>query len=397
MIGIPVDVQQDESEWHDPPLGPSSNTPRSRSAASDIERAADLITASRRPLVLAGRGAVLANARTSLEALGDQIGALYATSLVANGFFAGHPLSLGVCGGFGSELAHTVVPQSDLVLAFGASLNQWTTMHGRLIDGESVVQCDADPAAIGANRRVRLGLVGDAAETAAALTAELVRRGHRATGFRGTPVEQQLRAYVPGEQFEANEEDGLVDPRSVVVTLNRLLPSERTITYDSGHFHWFPTPYLAVPDAAGFVAAQGFQSVGIALGTAVGAAAARPDRIALVFIGDGGTLMQLGEIDALTAQGLRVVVAILNDGAFGAEVHHFEPMGFSPELVQFGDRDLAGVARALGAAAAAVRSIGDLEQAVTKWLAGSQGPLVLDCKVNPRVRSEGLQEAFRQH
>jgi thiamine pyrophosphate-dependent acetolactate synthase large subunit-like protein len=397
VVGIPVDLQQDEAEWDEPPPGPTAGPPRSRPGPRDIELAADLIAASRRPLILAGRGAVLANARASLEALGDQIGALYATSLVANGLFAGNSLSLGVCGGFGSELTHHVVPRADLVLAFGASLNQWTTMHGRLIDGGSVLQCDSDPAAIGANGRVRLGLVGDAAETATAVTAELRRRGHRGAGFRGTPVEQQLRSYVPADEFQAIEADGLVDPRSVVVALDRLLPGERTITYDSGHFHWFPTPYLTVPDAAGFVAAQGFQSVGIGLGTAVGAAVARPDRIALVFIGDGGTLMQLGELDALIAQGLRVVVAILNDGAYGAEVHHFEPMGFSPALVQFGDRDLAGAARALGATAVTVRSLDDLVQAVTAWLSGAGGPLVLDCKVNPRVRSERLQEAFRRH
>jgi thiamine pyrophosphate-dependent acetolactate synthase large subunit-like protein len=405
VVGIPVDVQQDVAEWREylPPHG-STNVPASRPGTKDIALAADLIEASERPLVLAGRGAVLADARAGLEDLGDRIGALFATSLVANGFFAGNPLSLGVCGGFSSELVPRIVPHADLVLAFGASLNQWTTMHGRLISGGSVVQCDVEPSAIGLHGPVRLGLLGDAAETASALTAELERRGYRGTGFRGTPFERQLRSY---RAAAADDDDvaasvaaastGLVDPRSLVVALDRLLPAERTVTYDSGHFHWFPTPYLTVPDAAGFVAAQGFQSVGIGLGTALGAAVARPDRVVLLLIGDGGTFMQLGELDSLIAQGLRVVVAIFNDGAYGAEVHHFAPMGFSPELVQFGDRDLAGVARGLGATAATVRAVDDLDQVVGSWLDGGRGPLVLDCKVDPSVRSERLQEAFRQH
>jgi thiamine pyrophosphate-dependent acetolactate synthase large subunit-like protein len=397
VVGIPVDIQQEEAEWHELPAPASRNTPRGRPSDEDISRAADLIEASTRPLVLAGRGAVLADARTSLEALGDRIGSLFGTSLVANGFFSGNPLSVGVCGGFSSELVPEIVPQADLVLAFGATLNQWTTMHSTLIDRSKVIQCDTEEAAIGVNGPVQLGLIGDAAETAAALLAELERRGHSSSGFRGTDVELQLKAFVAAEQYEEVVEDGVVDPRSFVVALDRLLPQERTVTYDSGHFHWFPTPYLSVPDAAGFVAAQGFQSVGIGLGVAVGAAVARPDRTVLLCIGDGGTLMGLGDLDAIIGQNLNVVVAVFNDGAYGAEVHHFEPMGFSAEHITLGDRDLAGVAKALGGQAATIRSIAELEQSVSDWKEQGGGPLLLDCKVNPRVRSERLQEAFRRH
>lgn len=397
VVGIPVDVQEERARWHEPPPDEAVGDRRLRPGSSEVERVADLIEASSRPVVLAGRGAVLAGARSVLEALGDRIGSLFATSLVANGLFGGNPLSLGVCGGFSSELAADVLPQADLVLAFGASLNQWTTMHDKIVDRGAVVQCDSDPAAIGAHGPVRLGIVGDATETALAILAELERRGHRRSGFRGTDVERRVRSYVAADELEAVARDGLVDPRSVVVALDRSLPVERTVTYDSGHFHWFPTPYLTVPDAAGFVAAQGFQAVGVGLGVALGGSVARPDRVMLVLIGDGGVLMQLGELDSLIAQERRVVVAVFNDGAYGAEVHHFEPLGFSPEHVRFGDRDLAAVARALGAAAATVRSASDLDEAVGAWLPTARGPLVLDCKVDPSVRSERLQEAFRSH
>ncbi len=83
---------------------------------------------------------MLAGARGSLEALGERVGALYATSLRANGLFAGNPRSLGVCGGFATKQAERIVPEADLVLAFGAGLNQWTTMHGRLLGDTPVIQ-----------------------------------------------------------------------------------------------------------------------------------------------------------------------------------------------------------------------------------------------------------------
>jgi thiamine pyrophosphate-dependent acetolactate synthase large subunit-like protein len=406
VLGLPIDVQEagasEPAARLDTPGTKASasepaaplDTPRAdrRPPAAEVAAVADLVARSARPLILAGRGAVLADARAPLEALGDRIGALFATSLVANGLFAGNPLSVGVCGGFASKLAERVVRQADLVLAFGASLNQWTTMHGSLIAGAAVVHCDTDPAAIGEDR---LGLVGDAAEAAHALLDELERRGHTASGFRGGALEDEVRAYRAADDYDEVHADGLLDPRSLTVALDRALPAERTIVYDGGHFDWFPTPYLSVPDAAGFVAAQGFQAVGLGLGTAIGAAVARPDRPVLLLIGDGGTMMALGELDALVGQRLPVVVAIFNDGAYGAEVHHFGPMGLPTDLVTFGDRDFAAVARGLGARAHTIRSTDQVADAIEPWLAERDGPLVLDCKVNPDVVAERLAEAFK--
>jgi len=393
VLPLPIDLQEERGERAEPenssPPTPL-NAPRTRPAVADIAAAADLVERSARPLVLAGRGAVLARARGSLEALGERIGALYATSLVGNGLFAGNPRSLGVCGGFSTLRAERLVPEADLVLAFGASLNQWTTMHGRMLGDTAVVQCDEDRAAIGAHHPVRLGLASDAAEGAEALLEELERRDHRSAGEWG-----ELEPHAAAEEFEEQPGDGRIDPRRLVVELDRLLPAERAITYDGGHFHWFPTAYLSVPDADAFVPAQGFQSVGLGLGSAIGTAVAHPGRPVLALLGDGGAMMSLGELDSLTAQGLPVLVAIFNDAAYGAEVHHFGPLGLPTGLVEFGDRDFAAVAGALGARAAAVRAPEDLAAPVGEWLGALDGPLVLDCKVNPAVRAERLAEAFK--
>ena len=388
LLELPIDLQEELGERRAAePAGPF-NVPRTRPAPGDVEAAADLIARSERPVILAGRGAVLADARQPLEALGDRVGAVLATSLVGNGLFAGHPRSVGVCGGFSSKLAEHVIKRADLVVAFGASLNMWTTMHGTAFGDAEVVHCDADPAAIGRHHPARLGLVGDVAECAQALLEELERRG----GEPREPWDRSAESYDAAGDFDEQPGEGTIDPRRLVVELDRALPAERTVVYDGGHFHWFPTALLSVPDADGFVAAQGFQSVGLGLGTAVGAATARPDRPVLALVGDGGTMMALGELDSIAAQRLPVVVAIFNDGAYGAEVHHFGPLGLPTGLVEFGDRDFAAVARALGASAATVRTPEELAEALAVW---DGGPLVLDCKVNPAVRAERLAEAFK--
>ena len=198
VLPLPIDLQEELGERAEPESPGPFNAPRTRPAAADVAAAADLIERSERPLILAGRGAVLAGARGSLEALGERVGALYATSLVGNGLFAGNPRSLGVCGGFSTKRAERLVPEADLVLAFGASLNQWTTMHGRMLGDTPVVQCDRDPAAIGAHHDVRLGLAGDAAEAADALLEELARREHRSPGGWGELEPLRPRRRVRG-------------------------------------------------------------------------------------------------------------------------------------------------------------------------------------------------------
>jgi thiamine pyrophosphate-dependent acetolactate synthase large subunit-like protein len=396
VLSLPIDLQEEEGRRREPPPAPASASAlRSRPAAADVAAVADLVERARRPAISAGRGAVLADARRPLEALAERIGALLATSLIANGLFAGSPWSVGVAGGFSTKLAERLLPQADLVLAFGASLNQWTTMHGRMLGDADIVQCDTDPSAIGRQRPVRLGWVGDAAEAAAALCTELERRGLRATGWRKAGVAEELRTYRAADDYAPVESDGRVDPRTLTVALDRALPEERTVVMDGGHFHWFPTPFLRVPDPEGFVFTQAFQAIGLGLATAVGAAVARPDRPVLALVGDGGAMMSLGELDTITAQGLDVLVAVYNDAAYGAELHHFGPMGLPTDLVEFGDRDFAALGAALGARSATISSAEDVEESVRAWRRTGGGPLVLDCKVDPRVRAERLDEAFR--
>jgi thiamine pyrophosphate-dependent acetolactate synthase large subunit-like protein len=137
-----------------------------------------------------------------------------------------------------------------------------------------------------------------------------------------------------------------------------------------------------------------FQSVGLGLGNAIGAAVARPDRPTVAAIGDGGAFMALAEIETAARLGLKLLVLIYDDRAYGAEVHHFRALGHDVSRAQFPDADLAAIARAAGAQAATVRRIEDLG-AIDAWLAESEPrPLVLDAKVNPAVCAEWLSDAF---
>jgi thiamine pyrophosphate-dependent acetolactate synthase large subunit-like protein len=395
VLMLPLDVQalavsgEVAAEAADRPLA------LPRPANSAVAAVAGLLGAAERPAIVAGRGAVLAGAGPVLRALGERSGAVLATSAVANGLFRGDPFDVGIAGGFSSPLAARLLRESDVIVAFGAALNQWTTAHGTLIGADArLAQVDLDAAAIGAHRPVDVGVIGDAAAAAEALLAALPsRRGGRRSAALGAEIAAHGWREEPyGESTAA----GRIDPRTLSIALDELLPEERTVVVDSGHFMGWPSMYLRVPDAAGFVFPQAFQCVGLGLGNAIGAALARPDRLTVAALGDGGALMALPELETLGRLGLPLLVLVYDDDAYGAEVHHFRPLGHAVDLAQFPPADLAALAEAAGCRGLTVRSVADLD-GVRDWLAARDRPLVVDAKVDPDLCADWLEEAFRGH
>lgn len=393
---LPLDVQAAETDAVTP--GPQHVLRAPAAAPEALTEVVDLVAAARRPAIIAGRGAVLAGAGRALRRLGDRIGAVLATSANANGLFSGDPYSIGISGGFASPVATELLGSSDLVLAFGASLNMWTTRHGRLVgDATRVVQVDVDPQAIAAHRPVDLGVVADAAATAAGLTAELDRRAHRVEGLRTADLAARIAAggWRDAPYTDAGTHD-TIDPRTLSIALDAMLPDERTLAIDSGHFMGWPAMYVDVPDADGFVFNQSYQSIGLGLGAAIGAAIARPDRLTVAALGDGGAMMALGELETAATLGVPLLVVVYNDAAYGAEVHHFGPMGRPVELVRFATPDLAAYGRAAGGLGVTVRSSADLA-GIEAWLDDPVGLCVVDAHITPTVVAAWLQEAFRAH
>ena len=192
-------------------------------------------------------------------------------------------------------------------------------------------------------------------------------------------------------------EGGRIDPRTLSIALDDLLPAQRTVVIDSGNFMGYPSMFLGVPDAAGFCFTQAYQSIGLGLASALGAAIARPDRLTVAALGDGGFRMSVAELTTAVRLGLPVMIVVYNDAAYGAEVHHFGPDGLPLGTVTFPDDDLAAIGRGFGCAGVTVRTPGDLG-AVADWLAGPRDrPLVVDAKVVSSHASWWLEEAFRGH
>ncbi|HWM03313.1 MAG TPA: thiamine pyrophosphate-binding protein [Actinophytocola sp.] len=354
---------------------------------------ANAIRAAERPVFIAGRGARGAGAE--LRELADAAGALLTTSAVANGLFAGHPWSLGICGGFASPLAAELVATADLIVGWGCALNVWTTKHGKLIAPDTrLAQVDIDPAAFGAHRPVELGVLGDVGQTARDVLFSL---GVTREGYRTDEVRDRLTKEVRWRDVAYTDEstEDRIDPRTLSLRLDELLPKERIVAVDSGNFMGYPSAYLNVPDQYGFCFTQAFQSIGLGLSSAVGAALARPDRLPVAALGDGGAMMGIAELDTVVRLGLPMLVVVYNDEAYGAEVHHFAGDGVDMGAVRFPETDIAAVGAGFGCAGLTVRTVADLD-GVADWLGGPRDrPLLVDAKITSDGGSWWLAEAFR--
>ncbi|WP_344757453.1 thiamine pyrophosphate-binding protein [Leifsonella bigeumensis] len=385
LLGLPLDVQAAEFDWTgSAPALPDAPSP-SVASADAVADLASRLAAAERPLILGGRGAL--SAHDELIRLAAASGALLATTAMARGLFNDDPWNLDVMGGFANAAMAELIQAADLIVAFGASLNRWTTRNGELVENTTVVQVDTDAAAFSRHRRVTSTVLGDAGLTADAVAAELASGtlGSAGTPREGFRTQQTARALASGrlwrdQPFEPRVSESRIDPRTLAVALDELLPSERIVTADAGSHTEYTAMYLQVPDDRGFCLPLGFQCIGLALAASIGAAVARPDRLPVTGVGDGGFMMSLVELDTAVRLGLPMVIVVYNDSAYGAEVHHFGHTGLPLDVVEFPETDIAAIARGFGCDGITVRSLDDLS-GLRQWLEGDRtAPIVIDAK-----------------
>ena len=198
----------------------------------DIRDVAALFKAAQRPVILAGHGAFLADARPELVALADRTGSLLVTSLLAREWFVSDPYNLGVSGGFSTAGASEILEQADLVVAFGATLNNSTLRHGTLYPAAKLVQIDVDPAAIDDLNHVYLGVIADARQMAQALAmaVEPISR----PDWRGGAMARRIAAIDHWRDRDMTDRPGGANPRGVVDALDKGLPRNRLVLTDIG-------------------------------------------------------------------------------------------------------------------------------------------------------------------
>jgi thiamine pyrophosphate-dependent acetolactate synthase large subunit-like protein len=382
VLSNPLDLQWQDVDYVTPlPVA----VPGSAGAAPrrEVEQAVGVIAAANRPLVLAGAGAATDEARRALVRLAERIGAPLATTLQAKELFHGEPFDIGICGTLAKPVALDVIAKADCVLAFGSSLNSKTTDNGELLAGSRVIQCDLDPTVFGRDCRIEAALFGDVAATADALVTVLDEAEVPASGFRSQSLAAQLSAQPAFEGGPRSTAPGTIHLRDVLEALDGMIADDRILTVDAGRYMIETLRGMPVQSPRQYVHTTHIGAIGMGLPAAIGAAIGDPSRPTLLVIGDGGFMFGgIAEFHTAVRNRLDLVVAVMNDGAYGAEHVAFTQRGMDPKITCNQWPDFEQVARALGGHAVTVRSVDDLEQA-RKVVAAKVRPVLIDFRLDP--------------
>ncbi len=351
--------------------------------SEDLDNAIGVIAAARRPVVLAGRGAIGAEARAALLRFAERIEAPLATTLQAKNLFRGEAFDLGICGTLSQPVAVDALIEADCIIAFGASLNPYTLSQGVFSKGKRIVQVDSDTAQFGRYLAPDAAVLGDAARTADLFVSWLDEAEIAGSGARGEDLAAKLAQASPWEGMADPAPDEPVDMPRVVRALEHAFPRERTLVTDGGRFLTEPWKNLCVTDPRHFLITLAFASIGMGMGHAIGAALARPDAPVLHVTGDGGFVLGgLAEFNTAVRHKLDIVTVICNDGAYGAEHIQFRNKNMDPALSMFEWPDFAAVADALGGQGFSVSTFADLERALAA-IPTRDRPILIDVKLDP--------------
>lgn len=395
VLLLPSNVQQtqiDPVATTPAPVTPLAHTPKPARGPA-IQAAADVLRKARKPLFLVGWGAHRAGAREAIIRLADHAGGALATTMKTRDMFAGHPFNCGVMGGFSHAAGRRVMEQADCIVVIGAGMNSRTTSLGAAFSTDlPVIQIDANRSHIGRWFHADVSVVGDAKLVAEQLLAALPARTPEEMPLRSAKNASGLAEFKLSDDFEPMNTQRTIDARTLALELDRLLPPNRNLIWDSGNF-LAAAPYISCPGPAHFKQTNDTASIGLGFGTAMGFAIGTPERTTVAIMGDGSFMMTMGELESVAREGIALVIVLMNDCAYGAELHFLKERNVPVYLSQFPDIDYAPVAQAFGFEAATVRTVADL-RALAPLLADPQGPILLDCKINASVMASFLVEGL---
>ncbi|MFF1421032.1 thiamine pyrophosphate-binding protein [Streptomyces sp. NPDC058280] len=383
ILNLPQDIQQTEmpgTGWDYQPMY-KSGAPRPPTA-QDVEEAVRILSSAKQPTILCGLGAVNSKAQAEVRGLAEHLGAPVAVSLLASGFCADYPLYLGISGGLGSDLTVNTLADSDVMVVVGASLNEWTTDFGKIMEnGKKIIQIDDRQDAFGWFARVTVGMTADAKTAVAALTDRLGAASASRQADAG--LRQRIQDSKHGDIDYADGDSS--DPRRAAEYLEHALPKDdRILVVDGGHVGMIYAKMLTVPCAENWGLGWDFGAIGQGLATAIGACFARPGERVTHVTGDVSFMMNVADFQTAVRHKLPLTVVIFNDNAGGQEKHDLVHKKLNPSYADTPQPDFAKLAAGFGAKGFTVRNPDDFGE-IDKALAVEDGPVVIDVRINGDV------------
>ncbi len=391
LLNLPMDLQEEDFDW-DYEYRPSTQflprrieTPNPDQLAPVIEK----LIAAKRPVIVGGRGAIMAGAKDEIVKLGDRIGALLATSLQGKGLFAGEEWDVGISGAFASAPTEHLLAEADFVLGVGAELGYYTTEGGLIFPSAEVARIDIKPMPEEIGVIPGLYVQADGRKAIAAINEALEARQVRSEGMR--TAENRAILDAPAHVFTPPS-DGL-DPRALATNIGAALPDDVLVTCGAGHFFSWVGMYMPLPKGAEIQYSYNFGAVGQGIGVMIGTAAGNPGRKHVAIEGDGSMLFNIQELESMVREKLDITLVVWNDAGYGAEVHKLVAKGFNEKLAQWESPNFVAIAKAFGGDGVQLNDASEVGAAIKVGLAKG-GLYLIDARVSPSTPTEPYAKVY---
>ncbi len=346
---------------------------RTRPDPEAVEKAAELLLAAQRPVIVAGGGTMISQAWEELTSVAEAVSAPVGTSINGKGSIAeDHPLSIGVVGGNGARpYANRLVSAADLVMYVGCKTDSVTTNNWTLPSptaGVTVIHLDVDPREIGNNYPTAVGLVGDAKLGLADLHEALStgRRRRSPVKARLDEVSAEAAAWWDQVRPKMMSDSIPIKPQRVMKELIDALPRDSVVVSDAGTGTPFTSALYRSPAGRHVVIPRGYGGLGYALPGVVGARLARPQATVVGLMGDGSFGMSAGELETISRLQLPVTILQFNNSCFGwiktLQHLYYDSRYMSVDFSS--DTDHAAIARGFGLSGVRIERPEDLGRAI---------------------------------
>ena len=382
LVDISKDAQQAaiaDWEYDDTPIQMTGYRPNLQPVTSVVQKALELIRQAKRPLILAGHGVLMSNAMQELSDFAEKTQIPVAVTLLGIGSLpASHPLNLGMMGMHGEAWVNKAIQEADLLLAFGMRFDDRVTGNLKTYAPHArKIHIEIDPSEINKNVKVDVGLVGDLREIMLQLNPKLEALDHR--DWLEHIASMQGESAV--RDIQNLPDSGHLYAAHVIHDLWKFTDRDAILTTDVGQHQMWTAQYYHVEKPHRFVTSGGLGTMGFGLPSAIGAKFASPESEVWTVVGDGGFQMTMSELATAAAEGIKVNVAIINNGYLGM-VRQWQEFFYERRYAATPLRnpDFVKIAEAHGLQGIRVTERAQVEPAIRAAQA-AEGTVVIDFKV----------------
>ncbi len=376
-LQIPLDLLALEADVEIP--APAMAVP-ARPSEQDIAATVRLLREARRPFIVAGNGVTAADANVQLADLAELLQAPVLLGSKSHDVLpSDHPLVIGVRGYPSLTELRALVSESDAVLVVGSKLGGVRTGNGRLPLPAALVQIDIDPAEIGRNYPVAIGVVADAHLALDALLEAL----HDLSGDRPSRVNEVA---VVRETLRKRIPQVFGESTAMLDAVREGVPREGVIVADMTMLGYASAEYLPVYEPRTYIHPAELCSIGCGLPMALGARVAAPECPVVALCGDGGFLLNVGELATAVQEKIDIVIVVFNDATYTAvkndQYQHFNRRYIATDLLA---PDYVALARAFGADGVYANSPDALRDAISTAIHRS-GTTLIEVPISSKQR-----------